>query len=209
MDADLSEGFFAKYLYSIGVKYDRHFVVKGNKNVDFMIKGDPCIFCDVKEVKDSGYREANDSECKLKNRKNKRLDAYHHIRDDVSKLRKKFGKNAGIYKPVMLVTMNFSGNFFTGFTVARALLGDVGFGFDDKKMNYLPAGNAAMTKNQNTLISGIFLFDCSNVGKHYLFHNPYAKNRLPSGIFIDTEEIFLNRDSEDFVRLQEIMFWPK
>src|SRR5262249_54649632 len=115
MNAEISEGLFASYLEGLPVEYQRHVPVHGNKNVDFLIEGDPQILCDVKEVRPGGNRALG-------------IDAYAHLRDDVSDLRKKFGSSRP-RKPVLLVSVNFSGNLFTGISVARAMLGDVGAEF--------------------------------------------------------------------------------
>lgn len=198
MDAEISEGLFAAYLDKYEMAYKRHYCVSGDKNVDFMIESLSVVLCDVKEVRDS----SSDSGSKI--------DAYKHIRDDICKLRKKF-KNVRPQQPVVLVTMNFSSKFFTAFTVAQAMLGDVGFALlngNRGNARHLPRGNAAVTKNENTVISGVLVFDADS-GNHRYFPNPFSSYQVPSGFFPDIREIELSRDSgeEQLVKLSKTMFW--
>lgn len=115
MDAEISERMFASYLDGLGLIYKRHFRVRGDKNVDFLVEGSPSILCDVKEVRPSAKAALE-------------IDAYAHLREDLSDLRRKFGPDLPAI-PIVLVTVNFSGRMFTGFSVARAMLGDVGADF--------------------------------------------------------------------------------
>jgi hypothetical protein len=198
MDAEISEGLFATYLDKYNMTYKRHHRVSGEKNVDFMIETPSVVLCDVKEVRDS----SSDSGSKI--------DAYSHIRDDIRNLRKKF-KNVKPQEPVVLVTMNFSSNFFTAFTVAQAMLGDVGFALSNGKRGearHLLKGNAAVTRNGNTAISGVLVFDAEN-GNHKYLSNPFSLYQIPYGYFPDIKEIKLSRDSgeEQLVKLSKIMFW--
>ena len=80
MDAEISEGLFAKYLDKYNIVYQRHFPVAGKKNADFKIEATSLVLCEVKEVRDS----KSDPEGEI--------DAYGHIRDDIQNLRKKFNK---------------------------------------------------------------------------------------------------------------------
>ncbi|OQW71531.1 MAG: hypothetical protein BVN35_16285 [Proteobacteria bacterium ST_bin11] len=178
MDAEISEGLFATYLDKYEMAYTRHYRVSGDKNVDFMIEFPSVVFCDVKEVRDSSSDFGS------------KIDAYEHIRDDICKLRKKF-KNVKPQEPVVLVTMNFSSSFFTAFTVAQAMLGDVGFAISNGNRGdarHLPRGNAAVTKNGNTAISGVLVFD-ANSGNHRYLSNPFSSYPVPNGFFPEIREI--------------------
>jgi hypothetical protein len=198
MDADVSEGLFASYLDTLRLKYQRHVPVRDARNVDFRIEGNPPILCDVKEVRPG----ANES---------KGIDAYAHLRDDLSDLRRKFGPSRP-QAPVLLVSVNFSGNLFTGFSVARAMLGDVGAEFSaDGRGNFhhLRRGNASMTASHHTLISGIFVFDCEPGGRHALFPNPYAAHPIPTAWFPLVKRIAVAKDASEasLSELANITFW--
>jgi hypothetical protein len=172
MHADVSEGLFASYLEHLGLGYQRHVRVRDDKNVDFRVEGDPPILCDVKEIR----RSAKESQ---------EIDAYSHLREDLRDLRKKFGPRRPDI-PVLLVTVNFSGRLFTSFSVARAMLGDVGPQLSPNgrgDLHHLPRGNAAMTSSHHTVIPGLFVFDCEREGNHALFPNPYAANPVPAECF--------------------------
>jgi hypothetical protein len=172
--------------------------VDGTRNVDFLVEGDPQILCDVKEVRPGGNSAL-------------RIDAYAHLREDVSDLRKKFGSSRP-GKPVLLVSINFSGNLFTGFSVARAMLGDVGAEFSAEGrggFHHLPRGNASMTTSHHTVISGIFVFDCEPGGRHALFSNPYAAYPVPASSFPLVQRIPVARDATEsqLRKLTAITFW--
>jgi hypothetical protein len=107
------------------------------------------------------------------------IDAYAHLRYDLSDLRKKFGPSRP-QTPVLLVSINFSGHLFTGFSVARAMLGDVGaeFSADGRgTFHHVRRGNASMTSVHHTLISGIFVFDYIEV-----FYNRTRRHSFLGGI---------------------------
>lgn len=198
MDAELSEGLFASYLDDLRLKYQRHVPVHGARNVDFFVEGNPGILCDVKEVR-PGANEALG------------IGAYAHLRDDVSDLRKKFGSSRP-ETPVLLVSINFSGNLFTGFSVARAMLGDVGAEFSAEArgdFHHLRRGNASMTTSHHTVISGIFVFDCEPGGRHALFPNPYAAHPVPTSSFPLVRRITVARDATEsqLRELAAITFW--
>jgi len=117
-----SESLFEEYLKEQGIIFSRNFLVnsKNKKNVDFRLtKGQQVILCDVKEVKDS--------EIKLGPGAGKlgggNITAQDHIRGDIKKLRQKFENPPTV--SLMLVSINFSSNFFTALTVARALMGEI------------------------------------------------------------------------------------
>ncbi|PVY69218.1 hypothetical protein C8D92_1193 [Tamilnaduibacter salinus] len=198
MHAEISEGLFAAYLDDFNIRFERHYPVSGNSNVDFRVETSSVVLCDVKEVRDSRSKTGNE------------IDAFSHIREDLRDLRKKFKKTKPS-DPVVLVTMNFSSNFFTALTVARAMLGDVGVEFFNgtrSEMNHLPRGNAALTKQGNTSISGVVVFD-PECGNHRYFTNPFASNPLQEGFFPGIDEIKLSRDAgeEQLVGLSKIMWW--
>jgi len=198
MDAELSEGLFESYLDRLGLRHERHVCVHGDKNVDFHIYGETPLLCDVKEIRPS----PTDPD---------QIDAYSHLRDDLRDLRKKFGPCKPII-PVLLVTMNFSGRLFTGFSVARAMLGDVGAEISPEgrgDIHYLPRGNAVMTRSHTTLISGIFVFDCAPHGNHAIFPNPYAACPIADGCFPLVRRICVARDATeaDLKALANITFW--
>jgi len=199
MDAEISEKLFTTYLESHSMGFERDFRVCGEKNVDFKITiAAGTVLCDVKEVRDSIIGTAG------------KIDAYTHIREDLKDLRKKFGRNKPTF-PVVLVTMNFSNNFFTAHTVARAMFGDIGAEFSGKvrgEIHHLPRGNASMTKTTNTSISGVLVFDCAS-GNHTYFSNEFANINLPSGYFPGITEFNLKRSSreKELVPLSNLMFW--
>ncbi len=198
MDAKISEGLFASYLESHNLNFECHFQVYGDKNVDFKINTAVVVLCDVKEVRDSRVDSKGE------------IDAYTHIREDLKDLRKKFGRNKPT-NPVVLVTMNFSSSFFTGFTVARAMLGDVGAVYTGKTLGdlyHLPRGNASMTRSTNTSISGILVYDCES-NSHAYFPNEFASIQIPTGYFPGSVEIDLKRGSQgqELVGRSDFMFW--
>lgn len=198
MHAEISEGLFASYLSDLHIVFQRHYPVSGNRNVDFRIETPSVVLCDVKEVRDSGSQPGSE------------IDAYSHIREDLRDLRGKF-KNTKPAEAVVLVTMNFSSKFFTALTVARAMLGDVGVEFITGargEVKHLPRGNASLTKQGNTSISGVVVFD-PEWGNHRYLANPFASNPLPRGYFPGIDEIALSRDAgeEQLVGLSQIMWW--
>jgi len=206
MGAEKSEQLFEGYLKQHGLKYQRHFLVNENNpnsaNVDFRIKSNAnTVLCDVKEIKKPHQNIEGE------------LGAYHNIRKDIKKLREKFRKNRP-KEPCVLVSMNFSSVFFTGFTVVKAMLGDIGVEFDKQTkqiishIHHLPRGNAAMTKHQNRSISGVLVFERSN-NNHYLFTNPFADNPVPKGFFPEVKIVHISKGSinSTLSKLSKIMFF--
>jgi len=206
MKAEESEQLFEYYLKLHGFEYQRDFAVdQGNinsANVDFRVESNSqVVLCDVKEVRDSNHDINGD------------LNAYTHIRNDINKLRKKFGKNKP-KEPCVLVSMNFSSKFFTGLTIAKAMLGDIGICFDKQTkqiisdIHHLPRGNARMTQQQNHSISGVFVFDRID-NSHCLFTNPFADHPAPNGFFPAVQVVLLTRESlsSELQRLSDLMFW--
>ena len=191
MDANFSENAFRKYLDSKGFEYEENYVVgteKNPKDVDFFIKTKGLeIYADVKEVRSSTKKKLHNN-------------AYLHIREDISDLRKKFKSNRASL-PVLLITMNLSDNYFTGFSVAQALLGDTGVLIDPhssmitKPLHHLYKGNASLTSNKNRTISGVLVFDLCG-GRHHLFHNPYAEHPISTGHFPCVRDCWFSQTME-------------
>jgi len=104
--------------------------------------------------------------------------------------------------------MNFSGRSMTGFSVARALLGDVGAGFNEigrDHFHHLPRGNAALTSKHNTTISGVFVYDCELEGNHGIFLNPYAAYPLSARVFSSVRRNNLTKNaSEEDIKVRRI-----
>ncbi len=193
-----AESLFAKYLEDHNLSYGRDFLVIPG-NVDFRIffqQG--AVLADTKEVRDSP-REANG-----------KITAEIQIRDDIKKLRKKFGN--GQVEPVLLVTVNASSSFFTGLTVARALFGEIGTsGQALTEAHHLERGNAAFNSTNNTIVSGLLLLtDSPNAPVGFLFKNPWAIVEISSKIFPDVIEVDHNRGVQglNLIDLSKIMIWP-
>jgi len=196
-----SEELFADYLSEHLLPYDRNYAVTSG-DVDFRIeRASSIVLCDVKEVRDSKKNPCG------------KLDAGGHIRSDLKKLREKFKKGRPD-QPVVLVTMNCSTNFFTGLTVATALLGDIGIDFDKNTLpftspvHHLPHGNAVLTQTHNCSISGVFVFDIES-RKHYLFRSPFTDHPVPSECFPQVRVVDLSRKTQgqELAELSNIMFW--
>jgi|WetSurSiteA1Bulk_404760.scaffolds.fasta_scaffold66968_2 hypothetical protein len=197
-----SENLFEDYLKKHKFSFEKEFPVSPG-NIDFKTeKGGYIVLCDVKEVRDwnkGGYAQ---------------ILPQDQIRSDIRKLRKKFGRQKPSF-PVILISMNFGTNFFTGVSIATALFGDIGFTFGPvTKINsgiiHLNRGNAALTKHHNTAISAIFGFDVRNQQQHCLFINSFACNPLPNDYF-PIWKIFNLKPYEIGNNLQElsdIIFWP-
>lgn len=207
MDAQRSEDIFEAYLNKHKLGYERNYLVgtelpveKGN--VDFLVESNQGrVFCDVKEIRGSGKGENPNGE----------IDAYKLIRRDVKKLREKFGKKRP-NDPCVLVTMNFSRKYFTAWTVARAMFGDMGITVDKRSVrltsdiHHLPNGNATMTERHNRSISGILVFG----NALFLFPNPFAYHYIQEGFFPEVCLIQRNRHGSEAESrsLSEIIFWP-
>lgn len=196
-----SEKEFECYLEKQSLVFERNYFV-GPGNFDFYLDCHcGAIYCDVKEIQDSDFESEEG------------IDAHLHLRGDIHKLRNKY-KRKKLDGPVVLVAINYSLNYFTGLTVARALMGDVGETFDRitfkkvKHLHHIPQGNAAFTRNQNTSISGVFVFDRVN-RKHCFFENPYAVNPMPRDVFHNLRFIALSRSivGQELIDLGNIMFW--
>lgn len=197
-----AETLFAEWLDQHCIKYERHHEVTPG-NVDFLIEFSKSrVYCDVKEVRASPPDLSGS-----------RIDADGHIRSDIRKLRAKF--KARPVWPVLLVTMNFSPKFFTGLTVSRAMLGEVGALFDrhtvgiTKPTHYLPKGNASLTTGQNRSISGVLVWT-GRRQRHVLFLSPFAEHPLDGSLFPDTDVVTLDRSASPSAihALSDRMFWP-
>src|SRR5215813_12067987 len=207
MTEPASEKEFASYLDYLDTQdflYKRDYYV-GPGNFDFRIESH-CgpLYCDVKEIRDSDHVSLEEYG---------RISSHLLLRDDIRRLRGKY-KGKKLDGPVVLVTMNFSSNFFTGFTVARALLGDIGVTLYRETpkvttpLRYLPQGNAVFTQKQNTSVAGVFVFDRVS-GGHTFFENPYAVPQIPKDVFHGLRFIMLSRKAVDdeLVNLGAMMFW--
>ena len=194
-----SEKVFEQYLTKHNIPFVRSYPLNGT-NIDFLIQGhNGRLFCDVKEVRVVSHEGE--------------ITAYKNIREDIRRLRNKFRALApGL--PVLLATMNFSAQFFTGLTIARAMLGDIGIVFNKNsnitlsQLHHLEKGNSALQEKKNTLISGILGYRFN--AKHILFKNPFAKHEVPLNVLPETEVISLDKSKSqvDIVQLSNIMFWP-
>src|SRR5215813_12830858 len=181
MTEPASEKEFASYLDYLDTQdflYKRDYYV-GPGNFDFRIESH-CgpLYCDVKEIRDSDHVSLEEYG---------RISSHLLLRDDIRRLRGKY-KGKKLDGPVVLVTMNFSSNFFTGYTVASALLGDIGVILSSNApqvttpLHHLPRGRASFTRKQNTSVAGVFVFD-RPYGSHVFFRNPYAEPQMPHDIF--------------------------
>ena len=190
---------FEAYLSHLGLPFERNVPVSGQKNVDFRVEGDPPLLCDMKEIR-TGLRQ------------HRGMDAFARIRDDLKDLRKKFGRTKP-NAPVVLVTVNLSQAPFTGFSIAQAMLGDVGAEFNESgraEIHHLPRGNASMTPNHNTLITAVFVFDCDLDGDHRIVVNPYAAFPLSEDRFPLVPRVKVSREAteDELAVLSKMMFWP-
>ena len=205
MTEPASEKEFASYLDTQDFLYKRDYYV-GPGNFDFRIESH-CgpLYCDVKEIRDSDHVSLEEYG---------RISSHLLLRDDIRRLRGKY-KGKKLDGPVVLVTMNFSSNFFTGYTVASALLGDIGVILDRAEtggatpLHHLPRGKAAFTRAQNTSVAGVFVFDRVS-GGHVFFRNPYADPQMPNDVFPCLRFISLSREAinDELVNLGDMMFWP-
>jgi hypothetical protein len=180
-----SEKDFANYLEDQGFLYERDYYISPG-DFDFCVETRRGrLYCDVKEIQDSDIESVAG------------IEAHLHLRGDIRKLRNKYkGKKLNV--PVVLVAMNYSSNYFTGLTVAWALLGDIGITLDRntlkaaKPLHHIQRGNAVFTRTQNTSISGVFVFDRVN-GRHCFFDNPWQKIRCQE-MFLLTLGLLLSQE---------------
>ena len=197
-----SERLFAKYLDDNGLTYDREvFVDPGN--VDFRVTSESgAVLCDVKAAEEPP-REPG------------RVDVYIQIREDIRKLRQKFGERRPL-EPCVLVTMNFSRQMFTGFSVRRAMLGEVEAVFENRggqwsqsPFRHAQKGNAQLTSTKNTGISGVLVIDCF-AGDHHFFVNPYAEKPAPEPFFPSTKTVFIQKSDgeEEMLGDSDATFFP-
>jgi hypothetical protein len=201
MTEPASEMEFAGYLDTQGLIYKRDYHV-GPGDFDFRIESH-CgpIYCDVKEIRDADSESFGE------------IRAYLPLRGDIRKLRNKY-KGKRLDGPVVLITMNCSSQFFTAYTVARALLGDIGVILHREgpqattSLHHLPQGNAVFTQEQNTSVAGVFVFDIAS-GGHVFFENPYAAPRMPKDVFQGLRFITLSKEAvnDKLANLGEIWFW--
>lgn len=97
------------------------------------------------------------------------------------------------------------------------MLGDLGAKFsfmgeevEVSPMEHLPKGNAAVTRNQSTSLSGVLVIDCW-LGGHAYFANPFAAFPLSAGFFPEVDEIAIQRidGEEQFINESNLMFFPR
>ena len=192
-----SQQLFAEYLSEAQCVFEQDFSVWNERNVDFYIRS-PELLCDVKEIRP---RKRTDS----------LIDHDVAIKRDLQKLRRKFGDSRPRL-PILLITMNMSGMFFTGFTVATAMLGKVGTEVGEThrtQFHHLREGDAAMTLRHLTAISGVLVFDCA-AHLHCLFSNPFAINPVPKLDWPNLSRVDLDRNwsESDLTGLGKRTFWP-
>jgi hypothetical protein len=180
---EISENLFKDYLDKNDIVYERDYAV-GKKNFDFFIQnGGEKVFCDVKAILKT-----------IDEKTTSRDVAIRRIRDDIRKLRDKFGKIKALH-PCVLISMNFAQQSITGFTYLRAMYGEVDISFDKKtfeltrELHHLARGNAKMTQSHNKSISGILGFTLDSTKTNYMFHNQFANNPLPLNFFPDTVDV--------------------
>ena len=93
-------------------------------------------------------------------------------------------------------------------------MGNVGIMFDrrslksTKPVHHLPRGNAVFTKNQNTSVSGVFVYDRAN-SKHVYFQNPHANTQMSKDVCTGLKVIRLSKDmaGQELIDLGNLMFW--
>lgn len=201
IEANLSEIAFEEYLNQHNISYDREFVVSENgANVDFFVHAaNQDIYCDVKEVKRSSTS------------KPPRVYAKKNIQNDLKKLRSKF-KNRRPDHALLLVSMNYSNQVFTGWTIAEAMLGQIGFVVDADfskiiKPAHITRANASTTPKHNRSISGVYVYDKS-MKINNIYANPYANIHVKENVFPRTQiiDIHPNMSPEDLEWLSNIHY---
>lgn len=209
--SELSENIFENYLNKSHIEYKKKYEIDTGSDFDFFIMNNGVkVYCDVKII-----TKATDE--LLSREPAKKL-----IRDDIAKLRKKFGKLTPKH-PCILISMNFAEQSISGYTVVDAMYGDSGITiakynsekkskpirFIKRALHHVYRGNAKMREGHNTAISGILGFNASEENMSYLFHNEYAENQLVHKFFPETEDIFPKRESmEDIKHLTNISLLP-
>ena len=97
------------------------------------------------------------------------------------------------------------------------MLGDLGvkFSFIGDQVETSPTehplnGNAALTRNHSTGLSGVLMIDVRS-GRHGYFANPYAAFPLSAGFFPGVNEIAVQRvdGGEAFMGESNPMFFPR
>lgn len=194
------ETVFARWLDDHNIRYERDHKVDGG-DIDFFVEHERWrVYCDVKEIRTSRpLAELG-------------INADDHIRSDIRKLRAKFKSRPML--PVVLVCMNFSAKVFTGLTVARAMLGEVGIEYGEdfvvtKPTHHLPRGDASMTMKHNRSISGVLVW--TELGQRpILFTNPFADHPIDEALFPDTDVVRLDRSgsAKGIHELSNRIFWP-
>ncbi|MBN2468351.1 MAG: hypothetical protein JXD19_09380 [Deltaproteobacteria bacterium] len=172
--------------------------------VDFVIDAaESRILCNVKEVRDStpGGKPLGEAEVQ--------------IRNGIKELEAKVA-NARPRNPTVFVTMNFSSDFFTALTVAKALFDEVAAPCvqDENKAAtssaapHLPGNNAASAISHTHHLSGVLVFDYAQAN-HCLFPNPCAHHPVSESFFPGARIIVLDRNpGPDTIKaLSKIIFF--
>ena len=169
----LSENIFEEYLVDSNFEYEKIHEIETGSDFDFFVFTDDAkVYCDVKII------------TKATDELSSREPAKKRIRDDIVKLRRKFGELKPKY-PCILVSMNFADQSISGFTVVDAMYGNRGITIEKtssektskqewllkEPIHYTYKGNAEMREGHNTAISGILGFNARDGNKRYLFHN--------------------------------------
>lgn len=171
-----SENVFAEYLTQSAITFERDYPVDPG-NVDFLVsRQGASVLCDVKAVVKGGEGPYQP------------VGAKYRIREDIKKLCQKFRSAPSM--PLVLVTLNYSSEMFTAYSVQEAMLGDVEVGFviggegEAANVTTPPIQRewASLRQAKNTRISGVLVIDPIR-GNHCYIGNPYAANPLPAGFF--------------------------
>lgn len=201
MTTNSSELLFEKYLVHHQIAFEREYP-SGSKNLDFRMQiHSKQVLADVKHIEDRLV-------------KNALVEAHLQLRNDIKSLRAKFDDKPK--ESVLLISVSWmsESRVFTGFTVARALYGDVGretsgapeLGTVVSEVKRLKNGRAAFTSKQNTSISGVLIYQ--GIGKKgYLFINPFARIAFDENL-PDVESICLDdwNDANRRKALSSLMF---
>lgn len=199
-----SEKAFEDYLDNHGLTYERDFEVsETGKDIDFFVHAsEQDVYCEVKEVRESSTL------------KPPRIYANRNIQNHMLKLRKKFRKRRPDH-PLLLVSMNYSNQFFTGYTVAVAMLGQVGFTIDvnsDRVIEpaHITGANAATTQEHNRSISGVFVYSKSQSIQN-IYANPYAVHPISETTFPNTQiiKIHAGLSPQELMSLGDWRHWPE
>lgn len=180
-----SEKAFQDYLDLHHISYEKDYEVSDTgKNVDFFVHAsNQHVYCDVKEVRRSTTSEPP------------KVYAKKNIQNDLKELRSKFKKNRPDHA-LLLISMNYSNQVFTGWTIAEAMLGQIEFVFDVDsgkviKPVHITGANASTTPKHNRSISGVYVYD-RNLRINNIYANPYAEFPILQNTFPKTQVVEIN-----------------